>query len=589
MLSSGAPQPPNNAQAVGSYYLISGLVFTNDTVELDPVVVIESGNPRLPQAGSQYCVQVRNAQNSVLSQHCFNLEFYNEAEERPRDVDSFLVMLPYNAAAKSIVLRKGGQNLVTRTFSANTPTVTVLSPNGGENWQANGTYNIAWTGNDTDGDTLTYSVFYSPNGASWQPLALDLTGTTLQVRAANLPGGANARIRVLASDGANTGSDESNASFRVQQHAPVVTILQPARAITLQRGAVIAFEATGYDVEDGTLEAGAFRWSSSLNGVLGTGNLLVTSNLSLGEHIITVRATDSSGRRRTASIRVTVVPPAPPRNAPRLLSPGNGGGVTTNSITFNWQAVSNANSYQIQIDNNADFSSPERALNVNATSYTTNLLVNRTFYWRVRGRNAIGNGPWSRVFRFRLDTVPPRATTATAPTCNTTVTNLQPVFRWRSIAGVARYELELDTVNPPVNRIFTRNVAYQPQAPLLETVYHWRVRTVDAAGNTSGWTPLCTLTIVAQQGAAPSQNAVSTATPTLKWGAVSWSKAYQVQVSRNSAFTSIVFAAQTSASTLQATTTTLAEGVYFWRVRARREDNTWGTWSTPDTISINLP
>ncbi len=89
--------------------------------------------------------------------------------------------------------------------------------------------------------------------------------------------------------------------------------------------------------------------------------------------------------------------------------------------------------------------------------------------------------------------------------------------------------------------------------------------------------------------AIPARNVYTTATPTLRWGAVTWAAGYEVQVASDARFTQMAFTTTTSASTLEVTTGALSEGAYYWRVRAQRSDGRWGVWSAADTFVIDLP
>jgi hypothetical protein len=89
----------------------------------------------------------------------------------------------------------------------------VTAPNGGENFAANANIPIGWTATDADNDPLTYNVFYSPDGgATWIPAADGLTTTSVLLPASSVAGSNNALVRVMASDGANTGVDQSDAA-----------------------------------------------------------------------------------------------------------------------------------------------------------------------------------------------------------------------------------------------------------------------------------------------------------------------------------------------------------------------------------------
>jgi hypothetical protein len=289
------------------YFIASGLVYTDDTAILEPIWVITSTTvvPRNPPAGTQYCLEAQDASHTALASYCFDLTFKDYETGEFTNVDGFNLMLPYPSDVARIVLRKGAQTLAARPVSVHGPTVTVLSPNGGEVWAATGTYTITWIASDADDDLLTYSVLYSPNGSEWIPVAMSITSTQLVVNAVELPGGNAARVRVLASDGVNTSSDESDAPFSVGRKGPQAFILSPDKDITLALGMPLWLQGYAYDLEDGILPDTALRWSSSRDGDLGTGSQ-VLANLSPGEHVIALTATDSDGNVTTATVPVFV-------------------------------------------------------------------------------------------------------------------------------------------------------------------------------------------------------------------------------------------------------------------------------------------
>jgi hypothetical protein len=126
-------------------------------------------------------------------------------------------------------------------------------------------------------------------------------------------------------------------------------------------------------------------------------------------------------------INTTGAAPSGPPAAPTLVSPANNATLPLNqSITFSWNPVAGAATYQIQIDDASTFSSPvlsRTGLTQTQTSHT--LTSERTFWWRVRGRTASGtNGAWSTVrsFVIQRSTVP----TATATPSQTRTQTLAP-------------------------------------------------------------------------------------------------------------------------------------------------------------------
>jgi len=293
-----APQP---------YFIASGLVYTDDTATLDPIWVITSTvTPENPPEGAQYCLEAQDASNTPLASRCFDLTFVDYETGQTTDVDGFNLMLPYPSGVARIVLKKGASELGIQSVSANAPVVTVLSPNGGESWSATGTYTITWSATDADGDPLTYSTLYSPDGSNWVPVGASTTETELTVNAGELAGSSNGRIRVMASDGVNTSSDESDEVFTVGKKPPSVYILSPDGDVTISPGTPLLLQGYAYDLEDGTLEDVALSWSSDIDGFLGAGSELLVSGLSPATHTVTCTATDSDGQTGTDTVEITV-------------------------------------------------------------------------------------------------------------------------------------------------------------------------------------------------------------------------------------------------------------------------------------------
>ena len=73
------------------------------------------------------------------------------------------------------------------------------------------------------------------------------------------------------------------------------------------------------------------------------------------------------------------------------------------NLFFLWDAVSSANSYDMQYSTDSTFAT---YFSVNtSTTYThvNTLLRNTTYYWRVRARNSNGVSPWSAIWDFTTD------------------------------------------------------------------------------------------------------------------------------------------------------------------------------------------
>jgi hypothetical protein len=98
------------------------------------------------------------------------------------------------------------------TITPQTESITVLSPNGGENWEVNGSHEITWS---STGAISSVRIFYSAdNGANWTIIVASTTNDGSYAWTAPGVTTTQGLIRIAdASDGLPT--DESNATFSV--------------------------------------------------------------------------------------------------------------------------------------------------------------------------------------------------------------------------------------------------------------------------------------------------------------------------------------------------------------------------------------
>jgi hypothetical protein len=285
-------------------YLVTGNVFVDGRADLETIYELTPQQPVSQPAGSDYCLALENDLGESLSRHCFDLSLEDAARFQPREPASFTVALPQVPGAARLVLRQGSEELAERPFSAHPPQVTLTSPAAGT--ALSGTVTIAWQGEDADGDPLTYAVAYSPDdGRNWYYLGLDLSERQLLVDMAELPGGGQALLRVLASDGAHT-AVVTAGPFNVARQAPAALILLPGETVSLREGQTLLLVGYGHDLEDGLLEGDSLNWSSDLSGHLGSGKRLTVTGLPAGRHTITLSVTDGDGNTATATVSAIV-------------------------------------------------------------------------------------------------------------------------------------------------------------------------------------------------------------------------------------------------------------------------------------------
>ena len=108
-------------------------------------------------------------------------------------------------------------------YSAHVPTVAINhTPSDGQAvpLQAEATVRVEWTGSDADGDSLLYSILYSPNeGQTWLTLSFEQMEAAFDVPVD--PESNSHRVRAIATDGTQSAVDEIGFTLglRLLDHA----------------------------------------------------------------------------------------------------------------------------------------------------------------------------------------------------------------------------------------------------------------------------------------------------------------------------------------------------------------------------------
>jgi Secretion system C-terminal sorting domain len=162
------------------------------------------------------------------------------------------------------------------------------------------------------------------------------------------------------------------ASYRVQIST------DPAFGNTITN--ISGLTASQYNVPGGTLENNTlYYWRVNATNTAGTGPYSAVWNFR------------------------TVI--SPPVAAPNLISPPNGATNQSATPTLDWNDVFGTNGYRLQVSSDSLFNlEPVLDTTIVPSQFTVpaGILVGNTFYyWRVRGFNVGGFGPWSVTWRFR--------------------------------------------------------------------------------------------------------------------------------------------------------------------------------------------
>lgn len=268
----------------------------------------------------EYSIELRNVDGAILYSQPFAVSFESEYDAHSGGVEdappfppeptyqsdvSFII--PWIDGATQVVLTSAQGIIDQRTLSANPPQVLITNPTAAESWQAGSTHTLTWQGLDLDNDPLSYTVFYSYDGGSnWGLLAGGLSQASLDIQTDDMAGGSDVRFRVIASDGIQTGLDETDQSITIPNHAPSAVILSPAAGAFVEPGGLVVLQGAGFDFEDGTLPDGSLVWSSDIQGGVGIGPSVPLNSLQPGAHTLTLTVTDSFGIHAESSVAIFV-------------------------------------------------------------------------------------------------------------------------------------------------------------------------------------------------------------------------------------------------------------------------------------------
>jgi hypothetical protein len=104
--------------------------------------------------------------------------------------------------------------------------------------------------------------------------------------------------------------------------------------------------------------------------------------------------------------------PVPPTGRAILLAPENGKFADNLHPKFRWLSVGGATRYEVAWSDRADLSDSHTIVSIATEAAVPDeepLEVGTTYYWRVRGGNESGWGPWSPASSFQALEEPPTA------------------------------------------------------------------------------------------------------------------------------------------------------------------------------------
>ncbi len=305
-----------------------------------------------------------------------------------------------------------------------------------------------------------------------------------------------------------------------------------------------------------------------------------------------ISAKNSGGRSAWSTVWKFTVAATP--TAPTPASPPNGAVIDSTTVTLVWQASNGATSYWLQVSTDSTF---RQTAVYNDSALTTTsqkisgLQPDTKYFWRVNASNSGQRSPWTQPNSFATTSSNPAAGPGlVSPPNGATDQSINPTLMWASTSGATGYELQV-AIDQNFSTVVYDNSGitgtYQAIGPLANsTTYYWHVRSF-ALLFASSWSSTWTFkTVAATQTVPPVPALLSPANgatnqnlnSTLSWASSS-ATAYQLQVSVDSAFGSIVYNDTTISATSHSVGPLSSKSTYYWHVRAKNSAG-WSAYSS---------
>lgn len=264
-----------------------------------------------------------------------------------------------------------------------------------------------------------------------------------------------------------------------------------------------------------------------------------------------------------------------------------GDGRVMTTPVLRWQRVEGAAGYLVEIDDDANFSSPIVSRKPDSTGYIhTDILADGTYYWRVAMRRSDKiAGQWTAPLTFTIQSVAP---TPLSP-INGEIIPGQPTFKWSAVLtptgapllAAPRYRLQVDddpNFSTPIN-FTTSATSYTlvKRESLADGAWYWRVAILDANNKVRTFSPVQQFykEYLPPHLLEPLEGSTEETAPLFRWSAQDGAAYYQIQIDDDPLFNSPTVSVYTD-NTSYTPTKRLKAAQHFWRVRFLDADRTAG-------------
>jgi hypothetical protein len=272
-----------------------------------------------------------------------------------------------------------------------------------------------------------------------------------------------------------------------------------------------------------------------------------------------------------------------------LSSPANGATDLPTNPDLTWQAGLQVTTHQLEVASDSLFTTVAfRDTNIAGTSRIPTGLANLTkYFWRVRGKNALGYGGYSIPWSFTTQTSAPNAPALVFPANGATGQAVNLALLWNRITGATSYRVQVSTEATFTSGLIVDDPAVIDTTKPLSALtagakYYWRVN-ASSAGGTSDFSSAFDFTVAAAIPGAvtltsPDNGAsVNAAGVTFNWQAPAGATKYWHELAVDPLFQFVIIDS-TLTGTSKTSSGLIANQTYYWRVKAGNVSG-WGPYS----------
>ena len=478
------------------------------------------------------------------------------------------------------------------------PTISLLSPIGGELWNTGSIHDIIWTATDNidissrvidlsidDGSSFIRKD--SSSGVSpWSWTVPDMSTATA------------CKIKITVYDNSGNSKSALSENFQIMDTtAPVITFpennsVEVSLTPTLIWNGVPG--ATNYKIEMDTVSEftsnnGAWIWGSYSGTSLG---LTPVQNLAKGEtYYVRIRVVNGVGFSNwSPTMNFSTIQVAP--IAPTLVSPANGVQNLPTTLRLTWNKIPNVSTYNF----NGNYILPSHTGIIDTFIDLSGLSNLTTYRWSISATNSSGTGPWSAQWQFTTTPLAPNAPVLSSPEDGASNQPVDLILFWEFTMGATSYIIQVSTETNYSVLLINETAAISKALTGLNnnSTYYWRVKALNSGGE-SPWTSRYFTTIPAVADAPvlayPTNNAENVGkTLGLTWNAMTGATSYDIQVSLNPEF-STTFVDENVVDTIKNMEGLSEATAYYWRVRSNNVagSSAWATaqfMTAPPTTAI---